>query len=146
MRDRRQRAGAGGTEKAQRQRKRHGRGAARFAERKAKGREGRIPGKTKPWGTGAPQQSTLEYHAISPARGCRRGLGGRHDKVDSRNGHAKQTKKHLNMIEEAKVELRLGNGKIKFNNSTNFVFKHRNTMILMSEKDRNYKSILYLLE
>jgi hypothetical protein len=43
------------------------------------------------------------------------------------------------MIEEAKVELRLGNGKIKFNNSTNFVFKHINTMILMSEKDRNLK-------
>jgi hypothetical protein len=139
MRDRRQRAGAGGTEKAQRQRKRHGRGAARFAERKAKGREGRIPGKTKPWGTGAPQQSTLEYHAISPARGCRRGLGGRHGNFDSRNGHAKQTKRYLNMIEEAKVELRLENGKIKFNNSTNFAFKHRKTMILMSEKDRNYK-------
>jgi hypothetical protein len=43
------------------------------------------------------------------------------------------------MIEEAKVELRQENGKINFNNSTNFVFKNVNTMILMSEKDRNDK-------
>jgi hypothetical protein len=43
------------------------------------------------------------------------------------------------MIEEAKVELRLENGKINFNNSINFVLKHMNTMILISEKDRNYK-------
>jgi hypothetical protein len=81
----------------------------------------------------------LEYHAISPARGCRRGLGGRHDKVDSRNGHAKQTKKHLNMIEEAKVELRLGNGKINFNDSINFVLKYIITMVFDIRKNRNYK-------
>jgi hypothetical protein len=43
------------------------------------------------------------------------------------------------MIEEAKVELRLENGKINFNDSIICVLKYIKPMILISKKDRNYK-------